>query len=82
MSFTLKGEGPWWFVENDTKAHDMPGKKRRAKGRPYRTPFGAKSKIRHPGTKGKHIWRKSYGDLRRQYPRTYRDHVVRALQRR
>jgi hypothetical protein len=79
MSFTLRGTGPWQFVENDTKAHDMPGRRRRNK--PYRTPYGAKSKVRHPGTRGKHIWRQSYGELRRQYPRYYRDHTVKALQR-
>ncbi len=78
-SFTLKAVGPWQFVEGDTKAHDMPGRRRR-KG-PYRTPYGAKSKIRHPGTRGKRIWRKSYGNLRQRYPRYYRDHTFNALQK-
>jgi hypothetical protein len=87
MSFTLRAVGPWQFVENDTKAHAMPGSRRRAKkdrrGRPlpYRTPYGARSKVRHPGTRGKHIWRHSFGELKRRYPRVYRDHTVKALAR-
>jgi hypothetical protein len=80
QQFTLRAIGPWHFVEGDTKAHDMPGRRRR-KG-PYRTPYGFKSKIRHPGTRGKRIWRKSYRDLQQHYPRFYRDKVFNAVSRR
>jgi hypothetical protein len=87
MSFTLRAIGPWQFVEGDTRPHAMPGSRRRTKkdrrGRPlpYRTPYGARSKVMHPGTRGKRIWRQSYGELRRRYPRVYRDLTFKALQR-
>lgn len=49
----VRATGPLHLLERDTKPHAMPkaGRKRRGS---YKTPFGPKAAVSHPGTKGKH----------------------------
>lgn len=65
--------GPWQLVEGDTKAHTIPRQRFTKKGRRtaatrrrvVRTPYGPRSVVNHPGTKGKGRYRYIRGELRR-----------------
>lgn len=49
--------GPWSIIERNTKAHRIP--RQRRKPRPIKIPgIGWRMYAMHPGTKGKHPWRK------------------------
>jgi hypothetical protein len=76
----IKPKGPLWLVENDTGAHRIPrSRSRRARrryvvidGHPY-------ASARHPGTRGKHPFRKGVGKTRDDTPRIFQHEVRKAV---
>jgi hypothetical protein len=57
----VRAVGPWQLIENDTKAHDIFPKKRRARGGKrvaVLTPQGPRASAHSRGTRGKHPWAK------------------------
>lgn len=51
--------GPWQFIEGDTRAHRIPRARTRGKRRVVVIPgVGIRAYADHPGTKGKHLFRK------------------------
>jgi hypothetical protein len=53
----VRATGPLHLLERDTKAHQMP-KAGGARAKPYRTPYGPRRRVNHPGSKGKHPFEK------------------------
>jgi hypothetical protein len=83
--YAVSGIGPWQFVEGDTKAHGLTPRRRP----PRRYARFRDGQIRqnfqrgnHPGTRGKHIWRRSFAQGRDRALDTYTTGVANAQRRR
>lgn len=53
--------GPWQLIEEDTRAHRIPRERASSRGRRRYAVIpgvGPRAYANHPGTKGKHPWRK------------------------
>lgn len=78
----VRATGPWQFIENDTKAHQIPkARGRRARKRYAVTPYGVFARVNHPGTKGKHPWRLGVAAGTPRAEREVRSSVTGALAR-
>ncbi len=55
----LRIRGPFHLVESNTRAHPIPKPGRRRRNRKKAMSFNgiARTRVQHPGTTGKHIWR-------------------------
>lgn len=56
----VKATGPLHLLANPTKPHEIDARRAQA----LRTPYGPKSKVQAPGTKGKDTWRKGVDEGR------------------
>lgn len=59
----VKATGALHLLANPTDAHDIDvkhphGRRYSVRAQALRTPFGPKSKVHHPGTKGKNTWQR------------------------
>lgn len=53
-NMVVRATGPAHLIEGDTKAHRITPKKRRAsRKRAIATPYGPRSSVQHPGTRGR-----------------------------
>lgn len=57
---TITARGPLHLLERSTKPHEItPKRRRRGKAKKaVTTPYGPRKRVMHPGTRGKHPWRK------------------------
>lgn len=94
---TVRAVGPWQLLESDTKPHPIPKLTRKGgrKGSPIFGPaFGGvntkkfvafgdtvRRQVFHPGTKGKHPWRKGVAAAKPLTPRVYEAELREAMRR-
>lgn len=68
---TISARGPLHLLERGTKPHEITPKKR-GKKKAVVTPYGPRRRIVHPGTRGKHPWRKGVEKARPLVPKVFK----------
>ena len=74
-SALVQARGPWQLVENQTRAHTIRPRRRRARaagGAAVATPWGPRAYVIHPGTRGKKPWARGVAAAEPKVQKIYR----------
>jgi hypothetical protein len=78
----VRATGPVHLIESDTKAHPIPKARKRGRKRYVVIPgVGVRSSVKHPGTSGKHPWRKGVARAKVAAPRAVQEETRKQMGR-
>lgn len=76
----VQARGPLHLLERSTKPHEITPKKRNKK-QALSTPYGPRRRVKHPGTRGKHPWRKGVTKAAPLVPKAFKDGFYEPIER-